>query len=479
MEYDRLSILRRSHPAWRLLLADHAPLIASFLYATFVGSNVRALAESELTAKLEDQLYHVRAAHGADSFPKPAAEYLADWAADERGWLRRYYPDDSDEAHFDLTPAAERAVEWLAGLDAEQHFVGTESRLLTVFELLRELVEGTETDPQVRIDELERRKASIDAEIARVRAGELEFMDATRVRERFLQIADTARGLLGDFRQVEQNFRDLDRSVRERIATWEGGKGELLEEIFGERDAIADSDQGKSFRGFWDFLMSPSRQEELGERLDYALGLPAVRELEPDPRLRRVHYDWLDAGEVAQRTVARLSEQLRRYLDDQAWLENRRIMTLLREVEHHALAVREHLPRGTFMHLDEPAPRMELAMDRPLYSPPLKPVIEQSAVDEGDADIPTDALFEQVYVDRAALSARIRRALQTRDQITLPELLTEHPLELGLAELVTYLSLAADDEAAVIDDNRRIPVEWTDTDGRTRRAHAPLVIFGR
>ena len=31
--------------------------------------------------------------------------------------------------------------------------------------------------------------------------------------------------------------------------------------------------------------------------------------LNPDPRLKRVHYDWLAAGELAQRTVARLSEQ--------------------------------------------------------------------------------------------------------------------------------------------------------------------------
>ncbi len=66
-----------------------------------------------------------------------------------------------------------------------------------------------------------------------------------------------------DFREVEHNFRILDRRVRERIALWEGAKGALLAEIMGERDAIADSDQGKSFRAFWDFLMSQSRQEEL------------------------------------------------------------------------------------------------------------------------------------------------------------------------------------------------------------------------
>jgi len=45
---------------------------------------------------------------------------------------------------------------------------------------------------------------------------------------------------------VEQNFRNLNRAVRERIATWEGGKATLLEEIFGERDTIADSERSET-----------------------------------------------------------------------------------------------------------------------------------------------------------------------------------------------------------------------------------------
>src|SRR5690606_31994600 len=163
---------------------------------------------------------------------------------------------------------------------------------------------------------------------------------------------------------------------RERIATWDGGKGALLGDIFGERDLIRDSDQGRSFRAFWEFLMSPARQDELTALLSRAFELAPVQSLEPDRRLLRVHYDWLEAGEAAQRTVARLSEQLRRYLDDQAWLENRRIMRLLRDIETHALAVRENPPAGEPYRLDETSPSLNLALDRPLYSPPLKPRID-------------------------------------------------------------------------------------------------------
>lgn len=478
MDYFTLEALRRNHPAWRLLMADHGPLIASFLYQSFMQPNVRTLAQQALASRLEDLLYHLRERLGDTAFPKAAADYIDDWASDARGWLRKYYPGGSDEPHFDLTSAAEKAIDWLLSLRQRQ-FVGTESRLMTVFELLRQMAEGTETDPETRIAELERRKGRIEAEIREIREGRLNLMDPTQVKDRFLQMAATARGLLADFREVEQNFRILDRGTRERIATWEGGKAQLLDEIFGNRDAIADSDQGKSFRAFWDFLMSPERQEELSALLESVFGLGAVRELNPDERLLRIHYDWLEAGEVAQRTVARLSEQLRRYLDDQAWLENRRIMQLIREVEGHALAIRERSPEGTFMPLDEPAPDIDLAMDRPLFAPPLKPSIREQILLEGNEEVSVDALFEQVYVDKARLAAHVRRALQTRDQISLADLVADRPVEQGLAELVAYLSLAADNGKAVIDDSMTETISWADDAGRRRRATLPLVVFRR
>jgi Protein of unknown function (DUF3375) len=41
--------------------------------------------------------------------PKSAEAYLDDWAHDSMGWLRKFYPPGGDEAHFDLSPGAERA----------------------------------------------------------------------------------------------------------------------------------------------------------------------------------------------------------------------------------------------------------------------------------------------------------------------------------------------------------------------------------
>jgi len=477
VDYRTLDTLRQKHPAWRLLAADHAPLIVSFLHDTFVRPNVRTLPQPDLTSRLDDYLYALRIELGENVFPREASTYLENWVSDEHGWLRKYYPTNGDVPHFDITPATEKAIDWLVSLGQRQ-FVGTESRLMMVFELLHQLVEGTEKDPWARIDELERRRNEIDAEIDRIRKGHPYVLDATRIKERFVQLATTARGLLSDFREVEQNFRDLDRAVRERIATFEGGKGVLLEEIFGDRDAIVDSDQGKSFRAFWDFLMSPARQDELTVLLSKVFDLDPVKELQPDRRFLRVHYDWLQAGEIAQRTVARLSEQLRRYLDDKAWLENRRIMQLIREIEQTALSLRDTPPDGQIIELDEAAPDIDLTMDRPMFDPPLRPQIEEEPL-TGEEDVPYDALFNSVYVDKARLEANIRQALQDRAQISLDELVQRHPLEQGLAELVTYFSLAAEDDDAIIDDTQRKTLRWTDEGEHSRQATLPLVIFCR
>jgi hypothetical protein len=478
MDFETLDRLRQSHPAWRLLRADHAPLIAGFLHRTYVKPNVRSLPEPELVLKLEDHLFQLRRELGDDRFPRSAAGYLEDWASDRHGWLRKYYTEGGDEPVLDITPATEQALDWLASL-SQRPFIGTQSRLLTLFELLRQLAGGTDTDPESRIAELERRRAEIDAEIARIRGGALALLDATEVRERFLQITDSARALLSDFRAVEQSFRDLDRSTRERIAVWDGGKGALLDEVLGSRDAIADSDQGKSFRAFWDFLMSPQRQEELSDLLARVFALEPVQGLTPDRRFLRLHHDWLTAGEVTQRTVARLSAELRRYLDDKAYLENKRIMEILREIEARTLEVRDHAPEGTFMDLDEMAPDIRLVMDRPLFSPPLKPEIDATLELSCADDIPADALFDRVHVDKERLGSQIRRLLQRRTQVTLAEVAAAHPLEHGLAELVAYLSLASDDPAAIIDEERREAIQWTDAEGRRRQASVPLVIFAR
>jgi hypothetical protein len=143
-----------------------------------------------------------------------------------------------------------------------------------------------------------------------VKSGQAGPLDETQVKERYFQIEDIARRLLGDFRQVEENFRMLDAQTRERIAVSSRPKGALLEEIFGESDHIRRSDQGHSFDAFWEFLMSPARQDALRHWLAGVHALAALRDRAGDDLVRNIPYLLLEAGEKVHGTVGQLVELL-------------------------------------------------------------------------------------------------------------------------------------------------------------------------
>jgi hypothetical protein len=303
------------------------------------------------------------------------------------------------------------------------------------------------------------------------------MLDETAVRDRYQQFAGTARELLADFREVEENFRKLDRSLREKIAAWHGGKGELLDDVLGSRESIADSDQGRSFQAFYGFLLSQARQEELSGLLDRVHSLAAIAER--DARLRHIHYDWLDAAERTQATVRQLSEQLRRFLDDQVWFENRRVIDILRSIESRALRFRETPAIRVTMELDALSPAIRLPVERPLYAPVQKARLSSDSVSDADEETDPAALFEQVYVDPEPLRGGVREALRGQPQVGLAELVARYPLSQGVAELVTYLSLRDEAFAIVYDDEHRDQITWSTTDGGERIATLPRVTYSR
>ncbi|WP_127470379.1 DUF3375 domain-containing protein [Thiomicrorhabdus aquaedulcis] len=490
MDYSYLVKLRQSHPAWRLMRADNAPLIVSFLHQAFIVPNLRSVKQTELILMLDDFLYHLRLSEGESSFPKSPHQYLDDWAHNDKGWLRKFYPMHSDEAAFDLTPGTEKAIGWLAALN-QASFVGTESRLLMLFDLLKQMVTGSQTDAQLRLHELQQRKAQIEVEMQAIQRGDFEVMDETALKDRFLQFSHVARELLGDFRQVEQNFRELDQSVREKIAAWEGGKGALLETVFGEQDAISDSDQGKSFRAFWDFLMSTQSQDEFTQRLDTVFELQAIQSLQPDKTLKKIHYDWLEAGEQTQRVVSRLSQQLRRFLDNQAYLENKHLMHKIEGVLRQSIQLKPWLPSAPlsgefagFMTLDLPKYEIDLPMERALFTVPLVQNFAGHVEADDGQDVNVDGLFDQVFIDELALKNQIERLLQVQEQVNLPQVLHVHPLNFGVAELVGYLSIASQNDSegrfyGVIDEAQQDLIQWQDSNGQPRQAWLPRVIYSR
>ncbi len=455
LSYEYLLRLKQTHTTWQLLHADNAPLILSFFYRVFIVSNRRSYAYTELISKLDDYLHQLRQDYGATLYPKSPKAYIEDWCHNDNAYLRKYYPQYGDEPECDLTPATEKAIDWIQSLE-QKEFVGAESRLFHLFELLKDIVDKTESNVELRLAELNAQKQAIDAEINKIqKEGVVEVYDRRQIKERFMQAEETARRLLSDFRQVEYNFRVLDRNARERITLSDKQKGSLLDEIFSEQDVIRDSDQGKSFKAFWELLMAPQRQAELASLLTEIYALEEVAQFNPDKLLARIPIYLLDAGEKVYRTGNLLSEQLRRYLDDQAYLANKRLMELINSIEKETIQHKDKIPRqGKWTELNHFKANIDAFMSSTLFTPPKKIKLSATKLKAGVEDAMIHALFEQVYVDETLLASRIQKALQRSSQISLKNLIGEFPVEKGLSEIVVYLKLATQFERSIIDETQ-------------------------
>jgi flagellar motility protein MotE (MotC chaperone) len=478
MDFFAIRALRENHAGWSLLRADTAPLALSFFMAAFTVPNRRNLGRQELIDTLDDVLFRARESLGEKSFPKPASEYLDDWAHPEKAWLRKYYAEGRDEPVYDLTAATEDVVRWVESLEGRE-FVATQSRLTGIFALLKALVQGSETNPAVRLAELKAERDRIDAEMERVASGEVRVMPSSEALDHFQQLTGQAKDLLADFREVEQNFRALDREVRERIATWEGTQGELLEDIFANRQDIAGSLQGRTFQGLWDYLMSPSQRAELLALLERATRIEALQGTAGLESLATMHQDWLPAVEQTQATVRRLSQQMRRLLDDKVFLENKRIITLIRSIEAHALALRDAPPREAVAEMPAQAVDVGLPFERPLYSPTGRTKVDDAVDIADDTALDADALFGQFAVDRQRLRGHIDALLETAEQASLADIVEAHPIEQGLAEVVGYFQLAAESPWAMVDGEQQQHLTWTLPDGQIKEALVERVIFVR
>lgn len=348
--------------------------------------------------------------------------------------------------------------------------------------MLKEIVFQSTEDPEKKITELEKQKETLENEIEKIKAGYLEKPGETKIKERFLAAEETARKLLSDFRQIEQNFRDLDSEARKKQVGSSLSKGKLLDDIFRVRDLIWDTDQGRSFKAFWEFLMSQSKQDELDELIITVLQLPEVREIQKDKDnlLERLKISLVEAGEKVYKTNASIIEQLRKYLDNRMYLENKRITEIIAQIEKTAVRVKDSPPtERNFLEIDD-KPSLEFIMERPLYSPPQNPEINTDDIREGDAQIDTASLYQQLYINPRELEDHIRELLTTKPQVTLKEVTETYPIHKGLLELITYLGIAARDQKTVIDDENTEMIEVANHETRSNsKIQVPRTIFCR
>lgn len=480
--FEQLHHLRKFNAAWGLLSSTMAPFVASFLYKVFIQTNRRSISVSEVIEELENYLYVIRQKYPDDAPPRPAKEYIEEWSAPDKAWLSQRYTGRGDIPEVDLTPDAEKAIRWLESLNP-RNFVGTESRLLTIFQLLKELNQKIETDPNKILDDLYKKKREIEEQIEKFQTtGKAERPDATQIRERYFQLDDTANTLLSDFRQVEENFRKLDREVREKMALSVKNKGDFLDDVFGGEDEISESDQGKSFRAFWEFLIHNEKQTEFEELLENILKQPEIIALGDKGILPLFRDFLLEAGNKVYIVNNQLTSQLTKYLAEKALAENKRIIELISEMEKSILELRGLQIEKDFFAIPFLKPSLNLNASRPLFSLPDDVPLHQPVSSENEETLSEDhinKLFSLNVVDESALERIIDGILSNNDQTSLEDILNKHPPQKGLAEIIGYLKIAERRHKTHIFEDNYFITEIDNENGLKKRVKCPQIIFQR
>ena len=475
LDYSEIRYRLQNHIVFRIFRKDTAAFVIAFLLDAFKSRHRSDIPQGDLVAELSSFMTFVRMETGEDDSGSSPQRLLDEWADD--GILRKHYVPASDEARYELTPEAERAIEWMQELTTRQ-FVGTESRLLKIFDILKEIVFGASVNAEERIGELERRRREIDLEIDRLKAGVINAYDSTRIKERYFELEDTARRLLSDFKQIEHNFRDLDRRARTEQLDVDRSRGSVLREIFELRDMIMSSDQGRSFAAFWAFLMSAEKQDELAALVQRVQSLPEVTALENGYPLDLLKPHLVEAGARVQRMTHRINEELRHFLDEHSRREGRRVAELVEAVRRLALEVRDRPPSARAFLVLEGEPDIDLVMERPLYVPQTPVAIAERPSLVGQAESDTSPLFDLDSVDLELLSSRIRSLLRDRPQVTLAQITGAYPIAHGLAELLGYFTIAArSPTSSVAETGVTEIVIRSDRSGRTYRVRSPNLIF--
>ena len=485
MLHDEIKRLISFSPTVRLFRARTAPLILSFLYKEFKEKNLITISGFELTSLLADYIEtlddkEVIDIEGSDSL-QMARKSLDLWCNEEHRYLTRY-PNEQGEPQIELTTHTEKAFQLMEMLQ-KREFVGTESRFLDIFRQLKDLIDNTSADPKHRIKELERQKKAITKEINAIKkAGVIPTYTDTQIKERFYNISKTARELISDFKEVEQNFKDISLNIYRQQTKQNVHRGQILGYTLDATEELKSSDQGRSFYAFWQFLIADNKQDELMALIRSTYRLLADRNIEEaDNFLRKIKIYLHNAGKKVINSNHLLADKLSRILAEGNFTERRRAREIINDIK--GLAVRKvgkFAGTKDFISI-EGMPDFDMSFDRPLGDPPQKANFQNQPTEIGSTQLDNanlGVLFDQFELNKQELEQNIAQLLQKQNSITLLEVIKTFPIKNGLAEVITYFSIATKSELHQIHGNVKEDIPWL-TEDHNRSITLPQVVFMR
>ena len=482
------SLIESSY-TFKLLRARNLPLIITFLYREFKGGQEISIPYQQALIKLADYLEEINYAEEDDEltdngklildYYEKAKLYLDKWI--DSYFLQNIIDDNTKQPIVILSKHVEKVFQ-VFELVKQKEFVGAESKFKDIFSKLKDLLEHANPDKEKRIEELEKRKQQIDEEIRRIKIdGYISTYEDYQIKSRFEEVNRLSNELIGDFREVEDNFKTITRRIYENQQSSDVTKGRLLQDTFDAIYELKSTDQGKSFYAFWNFMIDEPAQEELQRLTTGIYQLLEDREIEFQSKsLRKLKSLLHMAGRKVLDKNALLADKLSREIVAKEHKENRKTKELMSEIRKKAFALAGKSSARPYYFEIDGFPEIYLPLERKLG----ERVKDKVVMSQPTLALPRDGNIEalsKIYsitsIDKKGLLANIEEALETREQITLKELVTLIPITKGLPELLAYVSLLNFSSKFFINHHTKDMILFNSVQGKY--LETPQIIFSR
>lgn len=437
-------------PSVELLRLRNREMIIEFLINTFVNKQ-GAISSENIHIQLADFLEGHEVENDEeseispfDTFEIKAKKYIQNWT--NKGFLTNY-PDEQGEVFYELSAHSSKTIDWLASLKKEE-FVGTESKFNNIFNQLKELVEFTNEDTEKRIQLLEEKKLEIEQQIQRIKTGEdIKVFEEFEIVPRFNQLNQSAKELLSDFKEVEDNFKDITKGIYQKHSDGSLTKSDILAFTFDALDELKDSQQGKSFYAFWSFILNPDLQnkwESLTKELYQTLEEKSIPV--NDSFLKGMKNHLYNSGRKVYKANDKMADKLSRIIRENESSNSEATKKIIDEIKKQLVAISKKKKKPEISFDLETDVEISLPFERKLTTEQSETVTYTNKPVIADDDITSSKhlakLFEQSIIDKELLRKRIKEILNEKSQTTLLEVVENYGgLEKGLPELFGYLGI--------------------------------------
>ncbi len=459
---QRLEDILKNDSGISILRSRSASFVMTFLYNTFYLNSISSLPYDEFSIRLEnflsenqdeemeleEDILMENPTEGSFLLDKNISEriraYTESWLSEKKHYIRRYRDSEKREI-IELDSAVSRILPFIARI-LNSDTIATESSFNFILTQLKSLADNMNGDPKKRIRELERQIDELKREKEEIeRTNTVKTFDKRKTLEYLRDLENRGREILSDFAQVEDNFREIMNKIASRQAEGDANRRKILGYSLTLHKELYASPQGQSFDGFWNYMMhySDDRITELCGEIESLLKLQNIEY--DDSFLLSLRKTFYSAGKRIVDKNSILTERMSRVMAQRTRSERRGFEELVALLKQESALLKNNTRAQADIEMEtDTSPELLFPLSRTIKLEKEESTAPVILFDDANDKNAVLSLHAEFYVDENELMSRIELFFREngRESFSLGELVERFPVEKGLEEIVTYITIA-------------------------------------